>query len=263
MWGMLVAAALVTAPPTPSQVSAERLANEAEAAYVDGDLPQAATLAREAYALDPRAEFLFMWAQSEREADRCERALPLFREFMTHGGEFKPEDRPQVMARASEAIAACEDKVEPEDEVVDPLLVVEPAPEPETQGVEPTPPPPRPPRERNSSVKPAPDTRSRNVDPLGTSLVAIGGSVLIAGGVLGSTALYDRRNAPSAGTEGGYARQVEREPALRWTGIGMMTVGTAVLVGGIVRLVILRRTRPDVARRFAPRTGPSTWRGNF
>ena len=247
--------------PSDATAKSDQLAAEAEAAYAEEDIEEAARLARDAYALDPQAEYLFMWAQSERYSGNCDRALPLFREFLARVDELAERRRDRASELATVGKNECEEAVSPEEEIVDPLLLLdrrpslvdedpEPTPDPES---EPTPAPPENPPVENDRQRP---------DPLGISLAAVGGTLLVTGGVLGSIALYDRAAATSADTEGDYARQVEREPALRWTGIGVAVVGAGLLAGGIARLVIVRKKREQAWHVAPTPRGIAMW-GQF
>ncbi len=265
MRGIVVAAAIVAGPSEPdvARSEADALADAAEDAYDDDDLERAVELSRQAYALEPRGEFLFMWAQAELADEHCERALPIFREFLTRGSEFEPEHRSRVMRRANEAIAQCEAEVERSEEVVHPLLLVDDEPPDDSPPATAEPSPDATPRPTDDDAAGTPEDRPHRVDPLGLGLVTAGGVVLLTGGALGSVALYDRANATGASTEGDYARQVRREPVMRWTGIGLMSVGAALVVGGVVRLVQVRRKRGIAARWLVPQRGGLAWGGRF
>lgn len=244
--------------PSDAAAKADQLASEAEAAYLKAEYVEAARFARDAYALDPQAEHLFMWAQSERYAGHCERALPLYREFLSRLDEFEAKRRDGAAELAVKGIDKCEETVSPDDEIIDPLLLLDHTPD---QVEEQPPEDEAPPRDPDPDPVPVENDRQRP-DALGISLAAVGGTLLVTGGVLGSIALYDRANATSADTEGDYARQVEREPALRWTGIGVAVVGAGLLAGGIARLVIVRKKREQAWHVAPTPRGIAMW-GQF
>lgn len=256
MHGLLVALLLWSGPEAPT---ADEYADQAEAEYTGGDLARSIELIQQAYALDPKAEYLYMWAQAERSAGQCNRALPLYREFLSRGEEFDPKDRARAMAAATKGVEICEQEVEPGEEITPALLAARPR-EPESPPVDEEPLPVEERAQPRALETPRPRPR---VDPLGVSLTVVGGVMVVAGGVLGSIALYDRSTATDADDEVRYAQQVGREPALRWTGVGLLAGGALVLGGGIARLLIVRKKPRATAIRLAPTLGGGVVTGRF
>ncbi|MEM9459558.1 MAG: hypothetical protein AAGF11_35605 [Myxococcota bacterium] len=247
-----------------------------EKAYAQGRYAEAAAAFERAYERQRKPLFLFVWAQAERKAGRCEVALPLYREFLT----LDPSEADIEVARG--AIEACGE---------DPDLVPEPPPAPEVEdkgedqgegegegdsegegegegsgegagGGE---------GEQGSIVDQPPERTPRPVarDPWGHALTWSG--VVVAGigaGLLGTA--HGRRVAGArAPDEQAYRDALEGAPGLSRAGIGLLAAGGALLVAGIVRFssvaVSRRRARATVQRmpglvwkfELAPRRSPT------
>jgi tetratricopeptide (TPR) repeat protein len=190
---------------------------------------------RVAYALDPRAEILFAWAQAERLYGRCSRATKLYRRFLTS----KPSD--QQAGAARQGVDRCRDQADtaptdPDDR--EPELATpepEPAPEPPPEPVvADTPDPPPPPR--------------RRVDPAGVALlttgVVLGG---VGGGLLGAGA-GKARGLDDATNYDAYGDRAADVRTLRIAGGVLAGVGGALILAGIIKLVVHRRaSRRDLS----------------
>jgi tetratricopeptide (TPR) repeat protein len=189
---------------------------------------------RLAYALDPRAEILFAWAQAERLYGRCSRASKLYRRFLaSRPSEQQAEAARQGVERCKgQADTVPADQEEDVPAVPEPVAA-EPEPEPVPEDIPPEPPPP-PPR--------------RRVDGAGIGLL-VGGVVVagVGGGLLGA-GQSKARGLDDAAMYDDYADGAGRVRTLRIAGGVLAGVGGALIVAGIVRLVMKARApRRDVA----------------
>lgn len=192
---------------------------------------------RVAYALDPRAEILFAWAQAERLYGRCSRASKLYRRFLTS----KPSAQQAEAAR--QGLDRCRDQ--PDTTPVDPEDALPPEPEPE--------PAPAPAPEPVPEDTPPPPPPRRRVDGLGVGLLVGGAAVGGVGvGLLGAAA-GKASDVMNAGMYDDYADGAGKVRTLRVAGGVLAGVGGALIVAGVVRLVVRARApRRDVAVWTAP-----------
>lgn len=211
----LLLAALALAPRPDADAGVE--------AFAEGRYEDAAEILERAYAADPQPPLLFAWAQAERYAGHCTKAVPLYREYLEGG----PPAAVQELARA--AIEACGE--DPEG-TAEPEPVEEPEPEPE---VTPEPEPPPPPRRAAR-------------DPWGHALTWPGVALTGVGVGLLSEAHRRRAAGDRASTEQAYRDTLEGAPALSRAGIAVLAGGGALLVAGLVRFaVVAKRDRKERA----------------
>lgn len=223
---VLLALALALAPPVdPGDVPAEPLVGEPQ---VDGATlfrigryrEAAAAFARE-YETNPDPALLFGRAAALKRSGDCLSALEAFEAFIAAGppapdvveAERQIDDCEAIVEATAKATAARSEAAEPS-----------PAP----TSTEPVP------RDRS----PSPDAWWR--DPIGGTLVGIGGAILAGGaGLYGASFGVAAREQPDAQSEHeSRRRQVQ---SLAGTGIPLMAVGAAVLLGGIARWAVLAR----------------------
>lgn len=180
-------------------------------AWLEEDYPRAQRELEAAFALDPAPVLLYSLGQLSRLQGDCARARERFLAFLdTNPPEAAATDTRVNLERCRPAEPIDEPPIEP----IDP---VEPDPNPV---------PPRP--------EPKPDT-------LGVVLTSVGAVVAGVGvGVFGG-AFAVRGRADDAFDVATFERGVRRADAMYWSGVALMSVGTAVLVGGIVRLVLVRK----------------------
>lgn len=179
-----------------------------------------------AYALDPRVDTLFAWAQAERLAEHDEDALKLYERLLA--GELSATQR--------EAIEALRDEVRGQ------LAMSEPEPEPEP---EPAP-----------VVAETPTAGTPTRDHVGLASTGVGaGLMLLGGGLLIGAAVADAR-VRTAQTypefEAAFNPQTGRgrgAVALYTSGGLLAAAGLATLIAGAVRLA---RTRDSREPRRAP-----------
>lgn len=208
-------------PPAAPEVPPEITDAEARAhfsagmkAWLADDLATAQRELEAAYAIDDAPVLLYAIGQLERLQGRCDRAREHFVAFLA-------TDPPQAAAEDARAnLERCGGAPTPEPPP--PELV--PAPIPDEPG--PLPPP-----------APAP----HRVDRVGLALTLVG-SVVAAGGlgVFGAS-FAEQRRAGDAASIDGFDRHWQRARIEHATGLALAGVGAAVLVGGIIRLALVRR----------------------
>jgi tetratricopeptide (TPR) repeat protein len=213
---MILGVALAAVLAAPLSGSAEDFVAEGQAHYDAGNFAEAAAAFAEAHGRDPRPDYLYRWAQAERRAGNCPAAVQLYRRYLQN-------DLPMENAEAAEKnLARC--------------------------GYAEAPPPATPLDESDvgASAVPSPvdhqhPRRPWYADPLGTSLVAVGGAGVIVGVGLGIASARETRSAREATVEEQYIRRAERSDSLRIAAIVTAAVGGALLVGGVVRWAVLAR----------------------
>lgn len=228
---LVLPALLALAPGDMDPEAKERLTRGLEQ-YQSKEYAAAIKEFRLAYALDPRADILFAWAQAERLYGRCSQASKLYRRFLAS----KPRPPEQQTEAARQGAERCKDQpdtapADPEDVAPDAAPEPEPAPAPEPVPEDTPPPPPK-----------------RKVDGLGVGLLA--GGVVVGGvgvGLLGAAA-GKAGDVEAAAMYDEYADGAGRVRTLRIAGGALAGVGAALIVAGVVRLVVKRKqTNRDVA----------------
>ncbi len=212
--------------PTASdddRAQASALADKAETLWAEQDLDGARDALARAYQLDPNPFFLFGRGRLAAEAEDCDEAVALMREFLErYPGADGSED-------ARSMIRACGETETPEVQR------------------EPEPPPPAaaPPQPEPTDHPP---TRSWHRDPAAGVLVGSGAVGVAAGVGLYVGAVVERNGAEEAPTTDAYRDSVERARGLRTGGLILASVGGALVVGGIARYVIVARRGRSQAR---------------
>lgn len=196
-----------------------------EAAYREGRWDDASVAFDAAWRRSGNPTFLYTRAQVERKAGRCEVAIELYEQFLTTSPPAEAE------RAAQQYLAECRASVPAPDPIASP-----PDPVPPTTD---EPPPP--------VAKP---TKKWNRDPLAPVLVATGGAAMIGGAVLlgiSSSRFDGARDEPD---DAEYADRIAGARRLEIAGAVVLPVGTALLVGGIIRWALLARAeRRACARR--------------
>ncbi len=238
---MVIAGALMLAPhPADAAPEAEPpLLTEptAQAALDTGikhfyaeDFDRAAAAFAEAYAIEPRPFLLYSWAQAERYAEHCDKAISLFERFLST----TPPGTEAAKARKS--IVEC-GGIPPAD-----------VPTPSAPRTVPPPPrvdPPSPPPEPPATAPSAGPSHRRNQAGLivGVSLAAVGTATAATGGILLAGGRRIRSDAPGAETQQAYVGALERGERRQVTGAALIGVGAALLVSGILTAVLTSRRR--------------------
>ncbi len=215
---LLVWAALAPADPRESNPHYR----EAQTAWAEGRLDDAAAALERAYAADPRPEYLFMQAELVRRQGRCEEALALYERFLAE------QPPAEDVAAAERSMEACRAEVEPPPEPPPP--VVEPPADPQ-------PPPARP-----------PPPRRWYADPLGNAFFWPGLAVAVVGSGLLGAAHRNREAARAADSEPEYLATLGTAPEMSEAGIALLSIGGAFMLAGVIRYaVVAKRTRRQLA----------------
>lgn len=194
-------------------------------AWQADDLAVAQRLLESAYALEPKPALLYSLGQIARLRGDCEEARRRLQAFLDTGPS------PKAAAEARVNLERCAD----DPTVALPAPAVEPEPEP-TPAPPSDPPPPAPPR---------------GPDALGITLTTVGSVAAAVGvGLLGTAFMVQQRAEQAHGVDR-FERGIDQARAQYWTGVGLMAAGSAVLVGGVVRLVLVKQRRGSarLARR--------------
>lgn len=229
-------APLYAAAPAAMDPGAKERFDRGLAGYQAKEYAAAIRDFRLAYALDPRGEILFAWAQAERMYGRCSQATKLYTRFL------KGKPSAQQAGAARTGIDRCKDQpdttpADPEDiEEQQKPVAEEKPPEPEPEP-EPEPPPTRKP-----------------VDALGISLVTIGAALGVTGAALIGVAENKAQGAGAIPTYNDYSNRDREVKNLRISGGVVAGIGGALLIGGIVKLILHKRqNQRDVAFWTDPR----------
>lgn len=218
--------ALVVALLGPA--SAEDAAQRAVDLYTRGDFAEASAAYAAAYEADANPDHLYGWAQSERRAGNCARAVTLYREYAA-----LPVSEAAKEAAAKNALRCGEDIAQTDQPP--PPAAVDPEPTPE----------------------PAPGRSDRwRSDVPGLTLVTAGAAVGIATLVLAADSAQQQRLAEDADIEAQYARKTDRAAMTRTAAMICGVVATAAVTAGVVRLVLVGRPRkPKNAAAWIPGRG--------
>lgn len=194
---------------------------DAQRRFESRDYKGAAAALDAAYAIEPAADLLYPWAQAERLDGDCERAIELYRAFLT-------AEPPEEHARLAEQnIATCEDLLERQHR------------EESRQAPQPT-------AAAADAGDTAPDRRWQR-DVAGGILVGTGAGGLVVGTGLLIAALHGASSVSEAADVHDYDKRIERATLQRNLAVGAFAVGGALAVAGVVRYVLVaRRPRADV-----------------
>jgi tetratricopeptide (TPR) repeat protein len=218
---IVMATLLGIAPSTPSaseavaeQPDADALREQARRRFDEGRFGEAAELLQELYAIDPRPEYLYSRGQALRLAGDCAGAIGALDAFLATGPPAADvEDAEQWIERCREHLGAQEQSEPPP-----PTLEAPP---------EDTPPPVAP-------------RRPWHRDPAAGVLLGVGLAGVAAGTGLVGGAFATAEPSRQEGQADHFDRQrrVDRLAIAGWSVLG---VGSALVVGAIVRWVVVRR----------------------
>jgi len=222
---LVLLVALAFAPASTREQSAERAKERALDLWEEGRYDEAREEIARAYELAPMRRYLYARARIEQADGHCDVANEYYRKYLA-------EDPPELAAKATQrAIAACERE-----------LAAKRAP----------PPPPAP---SMSDAPPPPWWR----DPVALGLVGSGAGVLAIGlGFFGRALVLDRE-ARATEEHDEFDRRVREAKVFSPIGIAGISLGAALVVGGVVRWAVVRR-RGRTSGRVAIGPGGMTLR---
>ena len=209
----VLALALALAPAPAPLSPAEQAKERALDAWEEGRYAEARAEIARAYELDPKRRYLYARARIEQADGHCDVANEFYRRYLDEGP-------PEVDANAAKrAIAACERQIA------------------DAGGTTTVDPPPIP-------------ARPWHRDPLAIGLVTSGAVVLAVGFGLFGRAFVEHREAKRTLDHAEFDRRVRRARVLSPIGIAGISLGAALVVGGVVRWAVVRR-RAKAADRLA------------
>ena len=228
-----------------SDPEASRLLSEAQAAYEAQDFAKAADLLEQAYMIEPNEQLLYPWAQAERESGDCETAIDLYKRVL----ESNPPET--LAANAQGNIDRCQEQLDEADMVIEDDADDEPVDDLVDEPDTPPEPDPEP-----APIKPREDegkdtTKAWYKDPVGGVLVGIGVAGVVTGGALMGVASSRAKSVGDADTNQDYVDAKDSAKTLNTGGVVALSVGGALLVGGIIRYAIVaKKNKAQTARLF-------------
>jgi len=202
-----------------------------QAAFAEGEYDKAITELKAAYAIEEAPILLYAWAQAERLAGDCERAIELYARFLSTA----PPEAQEEKARSNIEVCGGDP-----DEAYVPPPPDDPVDEPQDDPVEPEGP-------EEDDIEPA------GPEILGPALLGGGGAVAVTGGILLGVGLSQGNRAVDADTQDDFVDQTDGARGLYAAGLVLIGVGAAVMVGGAVRMGLVgakKKQAQDVA--FGP-----------
>lgn len=238
----LVLALMAPGPLTNPEAKAKL--QEAGAAFKANDWDAAAAAVEAAYIIEPNPILLYPWAQAERSRGNCAAAVELYQRFLDSGpSEEAAGPARENMQRCQEQLEAeaAEQPVEEETDVVDEVIEEEPEPEPEPAPVTPK--------------DEQPKAKAWYADPVGGVLVGVGVvGVGVGAGLMGAGASAAGK-AADMDSHSEYLDARDRATGLRNGGAIALSIGGALVVGGVVRYVLVAKKGKQgkaAAWRMAP-----------
>lgn len=229
----MLACLLCVAIAAPSDPNVAR----GEAAYRQERWDDASEAFAAAFESTGDPTYLYTRAQAERRAGRCEVAIELFARFVA-------TDPPaQAAAAARDYEAQCRAQIEAEP-VEAPAPVAEDEPPEPTTPVTASTPASDPSRDRASA-------RRWSADPWAAAFVGTGAAAIVTGATLAGLAHREAGRAPEAADDEGYGGRIAKAEAFEIAGVTVLSVGAALVIGGVVRWVVLARR----GRARAPAVG--------
>jgi hypothetical protein len=262
---LVLAWTLAIAPsPTPQQREAQSAWDRADAHAAAGNHDDAVTdYARAWQDLDAPA-ILYSWAQSERLRGHCTEAAALYDRFVAEGQSPPPSyDTELLRAQWSNMLANAERQREacraPTTTQADPVPALVPAPTAPTTAT----PTDTTPTDATPAEPPAQRRWWR--DAAGWSIAGTGVAALVTGAVLVVVADAQDRGAEGLGSHGAFDDAIDRAIVGQRAGFGLLGVGGALVLGGIVRFAVVARRYGRAAPPVAVDLGPRglSLRGRF
>ncbi len=200
---------------------------EAQAAFKANDFDAAAAAVEAAYIIEPNPMLLYPWAQAERSRGNCAAAVELYQRFLdSNPPEAAATPARENMQRCQEQLAA--EQPEPEPDVVEEVIEEDPEPEPEPEPV---------PVKKDDEPK----AKAWYKDPVGGVLVGVGVvGVGVGAGLMGVGASTAGKAADEE-MHTDYLAARDKATGLRNGGAIALSIGGALLVGGVVRYVLVAK----------------------
>lgn len=214
-------------PPEPTD--GERLAAQAEDAFVAGEYQRAIDLLQEAYDLEQNPNMLYNIARVHEETGDLERALQFYRQFVVapnvdldYRREALASSEMIEQALAAEQAAAEAQEPEESDQLPEQAVMLRPAPFPTTSPMR----------------------------PVGFTLAAVGGAALLAGGIVGVVALNKEKDFRDAGSlsERRSTGAIARD--LATTADALYISGAVLVVTGLVTAFASPRRERQLSRKL-------------
>lgn len=267
VWAAIAVLALAgVAEAKPRRRDARAAYDRGVTAYEKGNYIAAAESLGKSFELERDVDTLFAWAQSERQLERCDKAIELYERLLTF--KLPPANKSAVAIKLDEcrvilaqqrpaeppAIAA-----EPPRPAETPPVPIAPAPTPSPVAAAPLATPPALPPEQPSS------SSAWYKDPIALGLLGTGVAATGVGAALLLSARSLDRDADEADD---YPQAVSLSDKAKSRGtVGMITAGAggALIVGGIVWIVTHRNTteRSTITGWVAPTGGGLAVTGGF
>lgn len=188
-----------------------------EAAQAD-DYETAIRELKAAYAIESKPILLYAWAQAERLGGHCNRAIKLYEDFLG-------TDPPTELANEAQVnLLDCQAEEGIDRAPREPIESTETEPDED---------------ETNDEADDEPSAlRREKVAPI---LLGLGAATAIGGGVAMGIAQANANDAANANNETGYAARIDEANTIYLAGGVIVGVGSALIVGGIVRYIVVAR----------------------
>ncbi|MCH9682218.1 MAG: hypothetical protein K0V04_12340 [Deltaproteobacteria bacterium] len=211
------------APEVLSNPKARIHFERAQGHFDEQDYAAAIPELKAAYAVEPNPMLLYAWAQAERLAGSCSRAVELYRRFLATG----PGDEQRRLTEAN--LVDCEAEVPaattiPGDESTE----LEPARDDAAEDAD----------DASDGVEEQSSDRHWIADPVGGVLTGAGLVVVIAGGAMMGVARQRGDLALQEPIEGDYLDQRDSAIQLNTAGIVTLGIGSALVLGGVIRYAV-------------------------
>lgn len=226
----------VAAPAGIEDPEAQEHFERAQQLFGEEDYAAAIPELKAAYALEPNPMLLYAWAQAERLAGSCARAVELYRRFI----DTNPDAQQRQLAEANllDCEAELPDVPPPQDDTDDDSAD-------------------SPPDDEAGTTTDAPRPKWY-ADPVGGALAGSGLAFAITGGALMGVA-RSRVGSIDATTEDDHLRQAASATRMNTAGIVVLGLGGALLVGGAIRYALVARGGTPKGESARARIRPTVW----
>lgn len=233
--------------------------------YQAGDYPAAIEAFKAGYALDPRRDFLYAWAQAERLSGDCITATELYKRFISLSSSgmqvAAAEQGVELCARAIKEQRERAAQSEAEAEARAAAAQAERDAEARAQAE----------ARAEAEARAAEQERARRfyLDPLGGALVGGGLALGLTGGALLTAAQVKQSQLVDAPTYGDFAANYDDVAggarSLRIAGGALLGAGVVLIAGGVARWVIVRGGRGAAkgSAWISPQPAGVTFGGRF